>query len=239
MEILIVRHCEPDYAKDSLTPKGDREAELLAQRLSKTKIDHIYVSPLGRAKRTASFTLNKTGKKAETLSWLREFQGSVKKGLFKTDCCWDRKPSYWTAIPDYYTYEKWHKVPLMKKNRVFRYYKEVCDGIDELLKKHGYRHEGKIYKVEKENKDVIVLFCHFGVESVILSHIFGMSPMILWHNFRALPSSVTRIVTEEREKGTAVFTCLQYGDLSHLYKDNEEPSFVARFCECYSDKARH
>ena len=38
MEILIVRHCEPDYSIDSLTPKGWREAEILSDRLSKMDI---------------------------------------------------------------------------------------------------------------------------------------------------------------------------------------------------------
>lgn len=239
MEILIVRHCEPDYAKDSLTEKGVREARLLAERLSKTKTDYIYVSPMGRAQKTASYTLKKTGQSAKTLQWLHEFDGTVREGLFRKTCCWDRLPSYWTKIPEYYTYEDWHKVPLMKKNKVWKKYKAVCDGLDELLLSHGYRHEGKIFRVEKENHDVIVLFCHFGVEAVILSHLFGTSPMIFWHNFSALPSSVTRVVTQEREKGTAIFNCLQYGDLSHLYEGNEEPSFIVRFCECYSDDTRH
>lgn len=239
MEIYIIRHCEPDYSKDSLTEKGFTEAKLLAKRLSAINADYIYCSPLGRAQKTASFTLEATGKSAETLDWLCEFQGRVKKGPLLTQCCWDRKPSYWTKIPDYYTYEKWHKVPLMKKNKVYKFYKEVCDGVDELLLKHGYRHEGNIFRVEKGNHDKIFLFCHFGVEAVILSHIFGISPMILWHNFRALPSSVTRIVTEEREKGIACFTCLQFGDLSHLYSGDEPDSFMARFCECYEDKERH
>ena len=239
MEIYIIRHCEPDYSKDSLTEKGFTEANLLAKRLSAINADYMYCSPLGRAQKTASFTLEATGKSAETLDWLREFQGRVKKGPLLTQCCWDRKPSYWTKIPDYYTYEKWHKVPLMKKNKVYKFYKEVCDGVDELLLKHGYRHEGNIFRVEKGNHDKIFLFCHFGVEAVILSHIFGISPMILWHNFRALPSSVTRIVTEEREKGIACFTCLQFGDLSHLYSGDEPETFMARFCESNEDKERH
>ena len=50
MRILIVRHGEPDYAHDTLTEKGWREAELLSERLCKEKIDDFYVSPLGRAK---------------------------------------------------------------------------------------------------------------------------------------------------------------------------------------------
>ena len=63
--------------------------------------------------------------------------------------------------------------------------------------------------------------------------------MITWHNFRALPTSVTRLVTEERKKGKAIFVCTQFGDLSHLYAGDEEPSFQARFCECYEDDTRH
>ena len=34
MTIYIIRHAEPDYARDSLTEKGWREAELLSHRQS-------------------------------------------------------------------------------------------------------------------------------------------------------------------------------------------------------------
>ena len=33
MRLMIVRHGDPDYSIDSLTPKGWKEAELLADRL--------------------------------------------------------------------------------------------------------------------------------------------------------------------------------------------------------------
>ena len=46
MKILIVRHAEPDYSIDSLTPKGRVEAELLSQKLIKLDIKDIYVSVL-------------------------------------------------------------------------------------------------------------------------------------------------------------------------------------------------
>ena len=41
MKILIIRHAEPDYSIDSLTEKGHREAALLAEKLSKEKIDYL------------------------------------------------------------------------------------------------------------------------------------------------------------------------------------------------------
>ena len=93
--------------------------------------------------------------------------------------------------------------------------------------------------VNNSNHDTIVLFCHFGVECVLLSHIMSCSPMVFWHNFVALPTSVTTLITEEREKGIATFRCQQFGDISHLYAGGEEPSFAARFCECFDDDTRH
>ena len=238
MEIWIARHADPDYENDSITKKGEREAELLSDRLSKQEFSAVYCSPMGRAKKTASYTLDKINKEAEICDWLHEFKGNVILNGEKTHC-WDRYPEYWSAIEDYYSYEKWIDVPLMKTDNVKDEYEKVCKGTDELLKKHGYAHNGKMFDVVKPNNDKILLFCHFGVESVILSHIFGISPMPLWHNFAALPSSVTRIVTEEREQGRAAFRCLYFGDISHLYSGDEEPSFSARFCELFTDDTRH
>ena len=38
MKLLFIRHGEPDYEHDSLTPEGFREAECLAERLSQLDI---------------------------------------------------------------------------------------------------------------------------------------------------------------------------------------------------------
>ena len=65
MPIYIIRHAEPDYARDSLTEKGWREAALLSHRLAKIPDASYYVSPLGRARDTASLTLKAVGNTAE------------------------------------------------------------------------------------------------------------------------------------------------------------------------------
>ena len=54
MELLIIRHGDPDYTIDSLTEKGWKEAEYLSEKLVKMDIQDFYVSPLGRARDTAS-----------------------------------------------------------------------------------------------------------------------------------------------------------------------------------------
>ena len=124
----------------------------------------------------------------------------------------------------------------MQTGNVEPLYNEVCRNLDSLLETHGYKREGNIYKAVKPNNDTIAFFCHFGIECVLLSHLLGISPIVLWQGFVALPTSVTTLITEEREEGTAYFRCNGFGDLSHLYAANEPASFSARFCEQFSNK---
>lgn len=236
MKILIIRHAEPDYSIDSLTEKGWKEAEYLSERLVKMDIKDIYVSPLGRAKDTASLTLKKLGKTATECDWLREFPPRVMKPNRDDSVAWDWLPGDWSGNDDFYHIEKWKNDAVFQESTVSADYEKVAKGIDEILANHGYVRNGRIYNAENANNDTVALFCHFGVECVILSHLLNISPMPLWHGFCALPSSVTTVVTEERRKGIACFRTSGFGDLSHLYVKNEEPSFAARFCECYDNK---
>ena len=173
------------------------------------------------------------------MDWLREFEGKVQleDGMIKG--CWDLKPSIWTDVEAYYSREDWYKTSLMQSINVEEEYNWVTKEFDALIEKHGYVHEGNHYRVVRENHDRIVLFCHFGVSCVLLAHMLGISPVMLWQSFVMLPSSVTTIVTEEREQGIAAFRVMGYGDVGHLYAGDEEPSFMARWCECYSDDTRH
>lgn len=242
MKILIIRHGDPDYSIDSLTEKGWREAGFLAEKLKNVPIDAVYVSPLGRAKDTASLTLKEIGKDAVECAWLREFDTHIDRPDVsdRKMIAWDWLPSDWTAQEEYFSYDHWLDTKVMKDGNVRQEYDWVIDGLDELLKKHGYERDGHCYKAVKANNDTIALFCHFGVECVLLSHLLNISPMALWHGFCAAPSSVTTLVTEERRKGTAYFRMSSFGDISHLYAYKEPPAFAARFCECYdNENERH
>lgn len=237
MKIMIIRHAEPDYSIDSLTEKGWREAELLRKRLSKVKIDDFYCSPLGRAKDTAKGTLEAHGAEAEICEWLEEFNAPVvRKEANAHNIPWDMLPSYWTERDELFSIDTWLENEIMCSGPVEKRYGEVCKGLDELLAKYGYVKEGKHYRVEKECDKTIALFCHFGVECVLLSRLLGISPTLLWHGFIALPSSVTLLCSEEREKGIASFRCQYFGDLSHFAESGEEASFAGRFCELYSNE---
>ena len=240
MRILIIRHADPDYENDSLTAKGRTEAELLAKRLKNEGIDRFYCSPLGRAQETASYTMAEYGCTADTRKWLREFHAPVYneyKG--RPGVPWDMLPSDWTNEPFYYDKDKWCEVQRMFGADAGREAQWVYNGIDELLEENGYVREGNIYRPVGPNRSTIALFCHFGVECVILGHLLGISPVVLWQGACALPSSVTTLYSEERRKGTAYFRMCAFGDTGHLYAYDTAPSFSARFCETFDSDERH
>lgn len=228
MKLIIIRHGDPDYEIDSLTKTGWEEAERLSERISALNVKDFYVSPLGRARDTASCTLKKCGHTAKVLEWLREFDVRIDE----RPVTWDMLPEEWTVVPEYYDKDKWYELPDMKKAGMKSGIDEVNNGLDKILEEHGYKREGNIYRAVNPNEDIVVLFCHFGVQCVMLGHLLGISPIVLWHGVIAPPASVTTLITEERREGKAFFRLNGFGDISHL----EKPSFAGRFCEMYSNE---
>ncbi len=49
MRLYLIRHADPDYENDKLTPAGELEAAALARRLAAYHLDAIYSSPMPRA----------------------------------------------------------------------------------------------------------------------------------------------------------------------------------------------
>ena len=241
MKILIIRHGEPDYAIDGLTERGKIEAELLADRLAKENINKLYCSTLGRAKLTAEPTLKRLGITAEYCEWLREFE-YVKVKLPYLDAphtTWALLPSFVADKENLYSPTEWFCADHIKSSSVKSAYDAVCQELDALLANHGYERNGNFYRAVKPNHDTLVFVCHFGLESVLLSHLMNCSPYTLWQHTCAAPTSVTTVYTEEREEGLAHFRVTAFGDTSHLYCAGVEPSSAARFRECFTDGKCH
>ena len=236
MRILIIRHGDPDYEHDCLTDKGKREAALLAARLKNERITAFYSSPLGRAKETCEFVAKAQGREKEIvlLPWLREFDHTVTFPSGREHCIpWDMLPTEWTDERMLYDFDGWYNHECYKGSGLKEKYLQTVGELDKLIEKHGYKREGQFYTTEKGNRDTIVLVCHFGLESVLLSRLCNISPVSMWHHFVAAPTSVTTLYTEERREGKAVFRCTGFGDTGHLFAGNEPVSFSARFCETF------
>ena len=234
MKILLIRHGEPDYTVDSLTEKGWREAELLANRLCATPVDAFYCSPLGRARDTARATLQRLGREAETLDWLQEFRGTVldpKTG--QQSYAWDFLPQYWTRCPELADLEAWRRNPLIATGNSAEIFEETVKGLDALLSRYGYQRRGALYATDHNSSATIALFCHFGIAMNIVSHLLRIPFHLLLHGFIMAPSSITTLVTEERVPGEVWFRCTALGDTSHLFSAGEPISHFGRYREQY------
>ena len=61
MLLYFIRHGDPIYNPDSLTPLGERQAEAVAKRLALFGVNKIYASTSNRAILTATLTLTVHG----------------------------------------------------------------------------------------------------------------------------------------------------------------------------------
>ena len=235
MRILLIRHAEPDYTADSLTPKGRVEAELLSRRLVNYNIRDFYVSPLGRAKDTAAYTLGKLNRTAEELPWLAEFRGRCffpETG--KEHLPWDLPPRVWSSLPGVREISSWADAPLFEKGDVRSVWQETVTGTEELLGRYGFRKDGPVWRGEGNTHDTIALFCHFGISMAVLGILTDCSPLTLWHRALTLPSSVTEVVSEERIRGEISFRVTRLGDIAHLESNGEKRSTAGLFPECFT-----
>lgn len=256
MRLLFIRHGDPDYVHDTLTEKGHREAALLAERAEALQLGKCFVSPLGRAQATAGYSMKKLGRTAKTLGWLQEFPARIdlnrapqlldafpnarkEDGKYASHIVWDIMPSYWGEFSDCMDPARWRECEISRNSDTVEIYDYVTGEFDKLLMEHGYIRDGRCYKVEKESTETLTFFCHFGITCVFLAHLWGISPFLLWHSLALAPTSVTEIVTEERQQGIACFRGLKIGDVSHLVLGSEPVSTAARFCEVYSGPGLH
>ena len=227
MRLIFIRHGDPDYVHDSLTEKGRREAALLAERVATWKVDEFYCSPLGRAKETARYSLEKLNRQAQTFEWLKEFYITIKDPETGKDRIpWDFMPDFWTSDPHFYDKDNWTEAEVFKTGDLRKNYDEVAAGLDSILAKYGYIRSGAVYKtnhtqptgsgIAAQDGKTLVFFCHLGVSFVMMAHLLGFSPAQLFHNFFVAPTSVTVLNAEERIAGTAMFRTQVIGCTRHL-----------------------
>jgi len=236
MKLLIIRHGDPDYAHDTLTEKGWREAGLLAERLARANVRDWYVSPLGRAQDTLRPTLEKTGQTATTLEWLREFPPhGIDEYTGKYHVVWDYMPRYRARYPEWNDAHGWPDCHPFRELGCRPLADQMWQGLDRVLGSYGYHREGMFYRVDRGTTDTIAFVCHFGAGTILLSHLLNISAAQLLHTTFMAPTSVTLAVTEERERGIAQFRAIQIGDTSHLYPAGEPLSLSGFFTEVYPE----
>lgn len=227
MKLFVIRHGDPNYAIDSLTERGWREAELLRDRMMKENITKVYLSPLGRAQDTAKPFLYSSGLGSETKDWLREFplpayQPLKKYGIAENDskCCpWDLDLRLFTMFSEQLSdNDRWFEHEIYTETGAGEYALMVGREFDKLLSENGLECDGYAYKTNEnfdENANIAV-FCHMGLGSLLMAHLAHVAPPLYWQMFRVMPTSVSTVLFEKARSGGWQSKIFSVGDTTHL-----------------------
>lgn len=219
MRILFVRHGEPDYARDCLTPLGEEQAGAAAARLRDEGIEAIYTSPMGRARQTAEETAKILGLEPIVLDFMHEIHWGSADGtpVFADGHPWhiaDEMASQGWDLTD----RGWKSHPFFVHNRAVEEVEKVERGIDGWLASLGYEREGAYYLCVREDEEqhTVALFSHGGSSSAAMGRILNL-PFPYMCAVLHLPFTGITVIRLDRHPGSLRLPVLELaGDGKHI-----------------------
>jgi len=228
MRLYYVRHGDPIYSPDSLTPLGHRQAEALSRRMSLHGLDRIYASSSISAQQTAQPTAEVLKKEIITLDWAHENHAWAQ-------LAYEIEPGRrtWAFTSEVFRMHfqnpevralgrRWYEHPLFKDYPSFgegiqRIQKEA----DAFLASLGYVHdlEKNVYISSGGNTENVGFFAHEGFGLAFLSCVLDIPyPMFATHF--DLHHSRMNVIDFPEKAGPVIPRMLQFGGDSHLFMDH-------------------
>lgn len=225
MLFFYIRHGDPTYNPDALTPLGERQAEALAKRLALYGIDRIFSSTSNRAIQTATPTAQILKKDITQLDFCNEkyaweqftvatqqgriwaFQDKEMRKLFCSKEVLELK-------------ENWFTYPAFEEYDFKKGIDRIAEESDKFFKELGFEHimGTGAYKVIRENKDRVALFAHQGFGLAFLSCILDIPYPVFSMHFDTCHTGVT-VIEFKDEDGIAIPKMLTLSNDSHIFKD--------------------
>lgn len=227
MLLFYVRHGEPIYDPDSLTPLGHRQAESVAHRLSQFGLDRVFVSSSNRAIETARPTCDILRLEPTVLDWINESHAwgelSVEFEPGRRHWCYDDNamlahfadPAVRALGP------RWHEHPAFAAFPSFgNAMRRMRAAADDWLASLGYRHDSEKfqYLVEKPTDERVALFAHEGAGGLLLSTILDIPYPLFAPCFTMQHTGMT-VVEFRNRGGVCTPRVLQLSNDAHLYRD--------------------
>lgn len=237
MLLFYIRHGDPIYAPDQLTPLGKRQAEAVAKRLALYGVDKLYASTSTRAQQTAQPTAELLKKDITLLDWCleshahRDFGVINEKGIKRW---WWEQEKYVEIFNSNEIRElgrKWYNHPALAdyKDQFQNGTNRVQAEVDALLSSLGYEHdlENNCYHATRPSDDRIALFAHEGFGKIFLSTLLDIPYPIYATRFEMSHSGMT-VIEFANKDGRVYPHMLQLSNDSHLYREGLPTNYINR-----------
>ena len=232
MILFYIRHGDPIYSPDELTPLGRRQAESVAKRLCMFGVDEIYSSTSTRAMQTAQPTCELMKKEMITLDWMHESYAHKEMSIpvegAKSTWCWAH-PQYSQILASREVRsmgDLWHEHPSLKEFELDRCPKRIGHEMDLWLASLGFEHDREkgMYKVTTDNTHKrIALFAHEGAGKAFMSELLDIPFPYYAAHFEMKHTGMTAIYFDEgysvKFDGYARARVMTLSNDSHLFRD--------------------
>ena len=225
MLFFYVRHGDPIYDPDSLTPFGHRQAEAVGKRMAKAGIDQIYASPRGRAIQTAEPAAKALGLDIKIEPWMdeslaaRAFGGVDEEGKPVTWAFW--QPNKLIGNNSAYEDRDSFSHSYYRNDKEAKAWAQTLEReSDAFLSRLGFvrTKEGNGYLVTEKNSKKIAVFAHQGFGLHWLSHLLNIPYHVFTASFDISHTGVT-IIHFDENKDITYPKILLLSDISHLYEE--------------------
>jgi len=226
MILYYIRHGDPIYNPDCLTPKGQKQAEALAKRFGLYGLDRIFTSDSTRAVLTAKPTCELLAMTHTELHWANEchawerlcvfYENGAREYVFEDPAMRELFVSNDMVKLGY----DWGQHEAFKNSTIPQCVADVQKETDAFLSTLGYRRdpERHLYIAENPTDERVALFAHQAIGTAIISSILDMPYPQYCTRFDMGHTGVTAI--EFREKnGVVIPRVLQLSNDSHLYRE--------------------
>jgi 2,3-bisphosphoglycerate-dependent phosphoglycerate mutase len=225
MEIVFIRHGQPEWIKDGLnvenpplTELGHAQAQAMADALAVERFDEIYCSPLVRARQTAAPLFEALGRPETIAPWLEEIR----------DPAWHGTPQKkaelaYAELKGRPAEGRWDGLEGGESIRDFTH--RIRTGAAEFFAERGVVRsavdahlELPVWQIAKAGAR-IALVAHAGTNSTAIGHLLGLAPTPWeWERFVLGHTSISRLEALALGDGYT-FSLTKLSDVEHLGSD--------------------
>ena len=226
MLFFYIRHGDPIYDPDMLTPLGHEQARAVAKRFAQYGLDRIYASTSTRAMETATPTCQLLKKEMTVLDWANEAVAWQEFTVLLED---GRRTWGFQHRPTEMLFRSkemrdmgfaWHTHPALPESFA-RGSERVAAAVDEYFLSLGYRHdrENARYEIVKPSNERVALFAHQGFGLAFLASVMDVPYPEFCTRFDMGHTGVSVIDFGDGEEGYSYPKLLQLANDGHLYRE--------------------